>query len=451
MGLEPKATVNPSVEPSESEKPASAVCTTSPRAHSALSLLADESLTIRRGAAEHILFSVRSFNSVPREVVRRLCEEPDTELVSSLLSFLGAVKDPAGVAPVLCARFISDSRPGVAIDAAAALGEIATRSSSPILPMAVLWSVTPSQGDPRLKAFASGAGGAAQQRDIQDLVSRCLRLSERAQKTDLKHTTHPIEGSWKEEQLHVVLIGLCSPGETVRSFALKLLTLYADQLPPEYRPKVWTSLSFVMDRLENASPVKQFEYFNAMRRLELPEELAPLVESFKCRAQSVTSMGRDFTAVYLARRGIPVGAVARTEEMLWSDMASASGGAASNFIILAGLDDTNPALAWKMVRMALEAAVERSGDGNAVVRELLRAFSLLEACQPEALNFCADMVARSSSPDVLTMTARLLGCIPWENDEVLTGAGELLQVLTKSRFARVAIAAGKVLAKASES
>jgi hypothetical protein len=137
--------------------------------------------------------------------------------------------------------------------------------------------------------------------------------------------------------------------------------------------------------------------------------------------------------------------------MLWSDMASASGGAASNFIILAGLDDTNPALAWKMVRMALEAAVERSGDGNAVVRELLRAFSLLEACQPEALNFCADMVARSSSPDVLTMTARLLGCIPWENDEVLTGAGELLQVLTKSRFARVAIAAGKVLAKASES
>ena len=450
MGLEPKAKVNRSVERPETEKPASAACTTSPRAHSALSLLADESLAIRRGAAEHILFSVRSFNAVPREVVSCLCEERDTELVSSLLSFLGAVKDPAGVAPVLCARYISDSRPGVAIDAAAALGEIATRSTAPILPMTVLSSVTPSQDDPRLKAFASADMRAAQNREIKDLVSRCLRLSERAQKTDLKHFSRPIEGSWNEEQLHVVLIGLCSPGETVRSFALKLLTVYADQLPAEYLPKVWTTLSFVMERLEAASPVKQFEYFNALRRVELPEELAPLVESFSCRAQSVTSMARDFTAVYLARRGSPVGAVARTEEVLWSDTASASGGAASNFIILAGLDDTNPALAWSMVRMTLEAALERAGDGNAFIREFLRAFSLLEACQPDALTFCADTISTRSSPDVLTMTARVLGCIPWENADLQAGAGQLLRALTKSRFSRVALAAERVLALAAE-
>lgn len=450
MGLEPKVTESPKEEPSGGEKAASALCTASPRAHSALSLLADESLTIRRGAAEHLLFSVRSFNAVPVEVVRCLCEEQDTELVSSLLSFLGAVKDPAEFAPVLCARFISDSRPGVAVDAAAALGEIATRSTAPILPMAVLSSVTPSQDDPRLKAFASGDGRAVQNREIQDLVSRCLRLSERAQKSDLKHATHPVKGSWSEEQLHIVLVGLCSPGETVRSFALKLLTVCADQLPPEYLPKVWTTLSFVMGRLEAATTVKQFEYFNALRRVELPEELAPLVESFECRAQSVTSMARDFTAVYLARRGNPVGAVARTEEVLWSDTASASGGAASNFIILAGLDDTHPALAWSMVRTTLEAALERAGDGVPVIREFLRAFSLLEACQPEVLNFCADTIATSSSPDVLTMTARLIGSIPWENTELQAEAGQLLRVLTKSRFSRVALAAERVLALAAE-
>ena len=420
--------------------------TSSPKAHSALSLISDESLQIRRGAAEHLLFSVRSFSAVPPEVVARVCQEQDPEIVSSLLSFLGAVRDPGGVAPVVCARFVSDSRTGVAVDAAAALGEISSRSSVALLPMAMLAGITPLHDDPRLKAFGAGERTIADEQRAQQVVARCLRLSERAQKLDLKNSTHPVEGSWRDEQLDIVLAGLCSPGQSVTAFALKLLTAYADRLTPEQLSKVWVGLAFVMERFEGASTVKQFEYFNALRRVEAPAELAPLVESFKCRDRSMASMARDFTAVCLARQGNPSAAVARIEEMLWSETDSGSGGAASNFIILAGLDDTNPALAWQMVRMTLDATLDRAGDGSRVVREFLRAFSLLENCHAHVLNYCADTIAAAPSPDVLIATARLLGCVPWEGAAHQAEAGDLLRVLTKSRYPRVALTATRVLA-----
>lgn len=423
-----------------------ALFTPSPQAHAAQALLSDESLDVRRAAAEHLLFSVRSFTAVPPEVVVRVCEEQDSEIVSSLLSFLGSVNDPASIAPVVCARFLSDTRSGIAVDAAAALGEVTVRSSVPFVPMTVLASTTLMRDDPRVRVFVGTKHGQGnEEQEVQELVARCLRIPERDQRNDLMKFSQPINGVWRDEQLNAVLVGLCSPGASVSTLSLRLITAYADLLSFGQLAKVWTGLGFVMNRYELASPETQFEYFNAVRTVEMPAELAPLVETFKCQGRSMEGMARDFTAVCLARDGYLAEAVARTEEMLWSETPSLSGGAASNLVILAGLDATHPNAGWRMVRMCLDAAIDRAGDGKDVVLEFLRAFSLLDSCQAQVLNYCADTIAKKSSPDALIITARVLGCIPWESSERQAEAGELLQVLANSHFSRVALAARRIL------
>ncbi len=426
--------------------PSSELLTADPQAFSALSLLADESLHIRRGAAEHLLFSARSFRAIPPQVVARVCTEQDQETVSSLISFLGEVHDPANIASTVCLRFLSDERPGVALDAATALREIVARSQAPIIPMVVLAHSTAVRNDPRVVAFAGHDREVSEaEAEIRETVADCLQRSERSHKAYLKNAIVPARGEWTKEQLDLILVSLCSPGQSVRAFALKILQAYGDRIEPEQLPKVWSSLAFVMPWYEASSSGKQFEYFNALRRVEMPTILAPLVESFTCPEASVSSMARDFSAVFLARQGSPDAAIARTEEMLWSGVPSIAGGAASNLVILAGLDDIEPSLAWRLVRLSLDAAIERAKDGEPVVREFLRAFSLLETTQEQVLQRLSDTIDTTRSSHALTVVARLLGAIPWEGEASYSEARKLLEVLIRSSFDRVAQTATRVL------
>ena len=314
--------------------------------------------------------------------------------------------------------------------------------------MTMLAQSAVSTNDLRIRAFGRvGELEVAVKNDTVGLVQRCLEVSERAQIKDLKETCWFTEEALTDAKLDKIVAGLCSTGSKLRKLALRIIGAHAESLQPAQRAQIWAGLAFMMDTFEAESSAIQHEFLSAVRLSEMPAALAPMVESFVCPEHSDVGMARDFSAVYVARHQRPFAGLDKMCEMLWSDSASLSGGAASNLLLLAKVDDVPRDLAWTAVQHALEAYMERASDSWPVRKEFLRAFYYFDSMHAEVVGFCEKAIGRFKSPQEQYAIARLLGVVPWDADqqEVLGRVADLLEELSQSPHDRVAEVARKLL------
>lgn len=413
-------------------------------AQAAMALISDPSLEVRRSAAEFVSMHPRHFSSIPAAVSQQLFREPDGQVVSSLLSFVGAVPDGRGIVAPACIRLLADERPGIALDAACALSEGRDIGRGAFIPLAVLELVSVRRDDARIER-SRRMDGADQEfcAAVGQRVAQALSLSERSHRAALKRSLQSAGTELADEQVHALAIGLCAPGASVRALAAKALSAFGAKLSTSQRQLVWGALAFAMADYERASCVAQHGFFSAIAAAEMPGDLAPMVESFKCVDDADVHMAHDFTVVSISRHHDPHIAMERLASMLWAQGASTVGGAASNLAILLG--DIDPAVGASTVNRLMEALVERAGDGRAIVNELVLAFGRLGSFHAEVLEGCGQLLTRHQDPAVLVALARVLGAIPWHAQEHQEAAAELLHALARMPLRRVSEAAKYIL------
>jgi len=415
-------------------------------AHAALSLLSDESLLVRREAAEFLSFHTPLFDSPPAGALQQLFYEKDPFVVSSLLSCVAEIPDRRGLVAPVCLRLMKDSHREIALEAAQILSEGRELGLGPVIPLEVFSRTHPRVRDERLELVSAAHEAPTDfQRTVRAAVDQQLSLSERAQKAQLKDLVMSLSGRFNDEALHAVLIGLCSPGSSVRALSLKVLSAYSSHLTAEQKPLVWGALAFAMSDYELASCVMQHEFFNAVRSSDMPAELAPMIEGFDCRDDVDVKMARDFTAVYLARHADPCAAVERLADMLWAPHESTVGAAASNLSIL--LVDIDRTVGVKIVDSLMEALIDRVLDGRAVTDAFIRAFSQLDGFHAEVLERCSNALSLHQSPEVMIAIARLVGSMPASDPQLLHEATQILEYLSRAPYARVARTANYILSR----
>jgi len=413
-------------------------------AQAAMGLLSDPSLEVRRAASEFVSMHPQHYSSIPVAVFQQLFRERDGQVTSNLLSFVAAVPDGRGVVAPACIRLLADERPGIAIDAASALSEGRDIGRGAVIPLVVLGLVSARRQDPRVERSRRIDGADPEFREaIAQQAAQALSASERSHRTALKVSLESVRGDLTDEQVQALAIAVCSPGASVRSLALKALTAFGGDLTGSQRQLVWGALAFAMADYEHETCVAQHEFFGAICSSDMPGELAPMVESFRCIDDADVHMAHDFTVVSLSRHHDPHGAMERLAAMLWAQSPSTVGGAASNLVILLG--DIDPVVGASAVSRLMEALVERAADGRAVVNKMVSAFGRLGSFHGEVLERSGELLARHQNPEVLVALARVLGAIPWQMPEHREIAGALLQALARMPLRRVSETAKYIL------
>ena len=416
-------------------------------AQAAEELLSDSSVTVRRAAAEYLALNRNPLQGSLPKILRQVFLDSDPQVVSSLVSALERTPDSSGVVIPALLRLFRDSRYEIACDAALALGEGKKGAATAAIPLMVLAQSAFNREERDLCDRARGCyEGAPFASQMSSMVDYHLSMSERSQKQVLKNMLASGASPLEDGDLRHLLVGVCSPGVVVRSFALRALAAYGDSLRDEQRPFVWAALAYVMADYEAASSPNQHEFLNVVRASEMPAALAAMVERFDCRDNVDVRMARDFTAIHLARHADPLDAIERLTEMLWAQNASTVSGAASNLTIL--LLDIDKKLGVGIVNRLMEAVAERAFDGKEIVDALVSAFVRLDTFHAEILNQCAELVSLHQSPEVMIAVAKVIGSSPPTDPALTKQALELLEYLSSTPYPRVALTARRILSRA---
>ena len=411
----------------------------------ALTLISDPSLVVRCAAAEFIGLEAAALERVPAEIFQRIFREPNGEVLSHLITALVSTRELHPVAVPILIRLLRDTRTGIAVDAARALGDQGDYADGALVPLHIIGHSSSNWRDARIDAFFDGDGVVNPEvRDSRyKAVDIYLQLAESDHLQLLKQILRERPKNLTEDQFYAALVGIYLPVESTREHSIRVLNKYRSVMGEPQCNLVRCALAFTQPDFEQSEASVKLQFFEALREFKISPELLQMIECVDGDEEIEISMARDFTMICLDPSGNVSAAIERLAGALWEPSARIMGSAASNLTVL--LHDINSQVGVQIVDHLMEALVGRAVDGDKFTHQIIFAFAKLENFHAEVLTRCSDLLRLQQNPQVMLALARLMGALPLKDEGLLQKARNMLRYLTGVPYPRVAQMACDIL------